>query len=613
MKSLIILFYLLILSLNYNTFAKEKVCETPIEDIAAIFKEFKKDAAKALKKKKIFLDRLEATKSFCRKELKTLCLGHENSEELDLLLKYISQFDNPIEQREILKEILPVKENHKESFGDLIDYFRRFEEKCFPPKFSFCNSERYKKVLGRYKDEIGESGNRYLRANEKVSFYKGIPGLNEAIDETNSRALSLKNNAKYIESLGENYSEGTTSVILNQARKKSLNNVSKGVSDLIGNKGNEFYFKRLNEALTERGLKTLDTGVYLDYKEAAVILDNKKIGSLEEFKRIAEKAADDANRDLRNYIENNYPEVLYLMNQGDRSSAWINTSIMVGNKNLNAKTTEVLNAYRTRLMRNSASKNLTNKEIIKRFNTTGENIVDYMDELKLNFDFVSKGVLTKEGNFTLPAASIMRSIDGSTLDEKIVSLRKALKAKFGKNFYSKSLSNSHLETMINFYEDLDSLALPLRNSDKMERFNENIGVFGGYGIKAGAIDLIEKADAFLAHSKKIKDQSLNENELVKIIEKALVDGDNNATKVIRSAPEIAREAIEKLSESMKREIGFSKVLSSGDDSIVVADSINRLAENNDRFQTVMLNIADNLSRSKKLFLYSRTDYQRIEP
>jgi hypothetical protein len=265
---------------------------------------------------------------------------------------------------------------------------------------------------------------------------------------------------------------------------------------------------------------------------------------------------------------------------------------------LTADTVEAINAYRAREMRQSGV-DLSPTRVLRSFAGRAIDSIDYMNKLKLNQELIGEGILKANGNFSIASATIMRSLEGATTKIKIKELRKALAANFGTGVDMTKISDVELETMIKLYEHMDALALPLRNSDKMRKFDETIGILGGDGIKAGAHDLIEKGDALIAHAANINRNGVRHVDRVKAVQAALVEGDANATKIIRSAPAIAQEAIVALPDSIKKRIGYREVLASGDDSIVVADSLNELAQNSGEFKTVMLEIADNLSKAKK--------------
>lgn len=574
-------------------------CDIPTDEINSIFNEFLGKAEKLQTRIKDHQIRVSETWKLCHSTTKSFCNKKITDHEKSVLINIIAQIDDPQVRKEIYLHLVPTATGDSAHFRNLMEYLEVVSKKCSPPRYDICDSDRFKLLFGEYFERVENSIPSLARRADVASFYNNIPGLKAAIAEARDNPLAIANNARYVDDIARKYPQGTTSIILNQARKKTLNDVSKGFSDLVGAKGNEFYFQRLNEALRKAGLPEIGDGVYIDYKEAALILDNSKIGDPAAFREIAQQAARDADRDLRNYVENNFPETLYLMDDFDRNASWINTSIFPGEADFSAQTTEALNAYRAREMRVKPASKLSPIDVIRSFVGRGQNAINFMDALASNAELVGKGVIKPNGNFNITSATIMRSLSAVSMDGKVKELRAALAAAFGKELNLKNISNAELVTMIKLYDDMDALALPLRNSDAMGQFDETIGVLGGDGIKAGAHDLIEKGDALFAHASNIFASGISDTARVKAVQAALKEGDENATKIIRSAPEIAREAISNLPDTIKARIGYKEVLASGDDSIVVATALNDLAANPKEFNSVMLQIADNLSSAKR--------------
>lgn len=575
-------------------------CDIDASDINQIFAEYieKTDALKVRIQQ--HQTRFANTWSLCQQSTKTLCHADDlTTYEKKTILNIVAQIDNPQVQKEILENLIPTAQANNNHYIDLLQYLDQLSKKCSPPRYDICDSNRFMSLFNEYFQRIETAAPHLTRASDAANFYATIPGLKTAITRARETPLPYMNNAGYVADLNANYSQGASSIILNQARKKTLNDVSKGFSDLVGAKGNEFYFQRLNEGLRKAGLPEIQDGVYVDYKEAALTLDNSRMGDPAVFREIAEQAARDADHDLRNYVETTFPETMYLMSQADRSASWINISYFPGDTEFTAHTTEALNAYRAREMRSKALSQLAPIDIIRSYIQRGQNAINYMRSLAANTELMSKGILKANGNFNITTATIMRSIKGATTDQKIAELRLALAANFGSTLNLSKISDDDLINMIKLYEDMDALALPLRNSDVMGQFNETIGVLGGDGIKAGAHDLIEKGDALIAHADQINATGISDQARVIAVQAALKEGDENATKIIRSAPEIAREAIQALPEAIKKRIGYQEVLTSGDDSIVVASALNDLAANPTEFNSVMLQIADNLSKAKR--------------
>lgn len=500
------IFLILAILLSSSVFAKTEAdyCGISNEEIKKIFDKFQESSNKLKVSNRRHAVEVRKTWDLCNGSTRAICNENLDNADKKTIINFVAQLGDDKVKREILDNLLPTANSDNGHFENLMQYLKSIEDKCSPPKFDMCTPERYQAVFAEYFNRISKETPNLARSAERTdSFYKSIPGLKSTTDEVNGQSLSFMNNAEYVSAIGREYPQGTTSIILNQARKKSLNDVSKGVSDLIGNKGNELYFQRLNEALKRNGLPEIGDGVYIDYKEAAIVLDNSKIGDPAKFREIAEQAARDADRDLRNYVENNFPETLYLMNDADRNAAWINTSVFPGNSSFTAQTTEALNAYRAREMRLQAAAKLMPAQVIKSFVSRGQNAIRYMGRLRGNYELVGKGIIKPKG------------------------------------------------------------------------------------------------EALFHHADNINAPGLSDNLRVKAVEAALVEGDANATKIIRSAPVIAQEAIAALPDSIKRRIGYKEVLASGDDSIVVADSLNDLAANKSEFKGVMLEIADNLSKAKK--------------
>jgi hypothetical protein len=308
--------------------ATSEMCEIDSTQIQNIFENFKTESRKLRVIKQKHAKNVKETWALCKSAgVKALCNRNIPDADKKTLVNFIAQMDNKDVQEELLKKVLSVDPRNLH-YKNLMGYLKQIEDKCSPPKFDMCSPERYHAVFSEYFKRISIDAPHLARhAESGENFYKNIPGLAAEADVVNGQTLRMMDNADYVSSLGREFPQGSTSIILNQARKKSLNEVSKGVSDLIGNKGNEFYFERLNEALKRNGIPEIGDGVYVDYKEAALILDNSKIGDPAKFQQIAEQAARDADRDLRNYVENNFPETLYLMDDADRGASWINTSV----------------------------------------------------------------------------------------------------------------------------------------------------------------------------------------------------------------------------------------------------------------------------------------------
>ncbi|MFL5813472.1 MAG: hypothetical protein ACJ763_07830 [Bdellovibrionia bacterium] len=518
--------------------------------------------------------RISELETACKNKEFNLCKDTTLSlEQKTSLLHAAAHLDNTEMRAAYLNSFPPKNQAELERLHRYIEERLRF---CQGSVHQTCDSERWELVIEDYlAREEKFPGAKYLARWNEDRLESRIPGLYDFLHE---RAMleGFSQDPKAYETLlhTPGLTADSISIVSEQAMKKKLNDVNKGLSDALGEMRLRSFRWHLQNTLAEEGLK-LPNASRVDFKtdrilEPLIKLQQEQPRKLE---RAVNLAAARANGEMRMAVYTRFPELMYITDMYE-PSRWFNTASF-SMPGYSARLNEALASFKARLMREAPA--LDNEAARDQFVSFAKGAIEFADLLK-NMDAYSAqkiggigklqraGIIDSNGAFTRKTAEIIRKLKPG------VRLSNALTETF-----KVPVTEMEQKLILLQWARQDMLSLPLSTIDKMPEAPKNVAILGGDGIAGGAIDGWTKLQALLAHRDAILNQKLNPDQQVQNVFHALVEADNNASAMIRSAPEILKQSLNRLPVEVRKSIGMSEVHTSADDAVAPLSQLKDLA------------------------------------
>jgi hypothetical protein len=454
-------------------------------------------------------------------------------------------------------------------------------------------------VFEDYMARTGDVPNaRYLRRWDELA--KRVPGLADFVKESPPFSATAKQVTKYQDILfSPGLSADSMSIISEQSAKKRLNDVNKALSDALGSTRLRMFRQHLQKNLEAEGL-SLPTASRVDFKtdrmlEPIIKLRDEHPKRLEQAVNDAAKQADAEFTDL---IQTRFPELMYV-SATDNPARWFNTASF-SMPGYPARLNETLASFKARKMRTGPVP--SNEQARDEFVTLADQVIQSADTLKTldaegNGRLVKAGVIENNGTFTRKTAELIRKLPSES----------KLAATLADVFHGIQLTEQEQGLILQQWKAQDLLSIPLSTIDQMGSIPKDVALLGGDGIGGGAIDAWSKVTALMDHRKMIARES-DPNNRVKRVFNALVEGDKNASKIIRTAPLILKEAVESLPVTTRKKLGISEAMVSADDAIVPLGKLIAMkpADRDKIYQELTLRI----SESNRSVLLTRNGFAR---
>jgi hypothetical protein len=538
-------------------------------------------------------ERFETLKNACakRKPEFKLCRESALSKEQKVdILHAAAQLDDETVRTAFLNAF-PVKRTA--DFERLYRYIKKRLDFCnhpiLRPNHRFihqtCESDRWQLVIEDFlAREEKLPGAKYLSRWNEDRLETRIPGLYDFLYERTAFDAYAQHPEAYQELLRTpGLSADTISIVSEQAMKKKINDLSKALSDALGETRLRSFRWNMINALSDEGLK-LPNATRVDFKTDRILEPLLKLQEdhPKKFEAAANFAALHANDEITEMVNTRFPEIMYILDMYE-PSRWFNTATfhMPG---YSPRLNEALASFKARLMREAPA--LDNEAARDQFVSYAHGAIEFSDLLK-QVDATSGGKLTRagiiesNGSFTRVTAGIIRKLKpGQKLSD-------ALKENFGV-----PVTELEQKLILLQWARQDMLSLPLTTIDKMPEVPKGVALLGGDGIAGGAIDAWTKMQALLAHRNLILDPKLTPDQRVQKVFLALEEGDDNASAMIRSAPEILRQAWNNLPIEVRNRIRLSAFYTSADDAQAVMDLLKTLpkTERDDFYRRLAWNV-----------------------
>jgi hypothetical protein len=508
------------------------------------------------------------------------------------VLHTAAQLDNETVRTAFLNAF-PIK--HDANFKRLYRYIEKQLPFCIPPVHQVCESHRWQNVVedflaheGRMKDA------RFLARWKEDNLEERMDGLHDFMHEQDALDTITQDPETYhalLQSPG--LSADSLSIVSEQANMKPFNNISKEAADKYKAMRLRSFRWHLNQQLEERGLK-LSRATRIDFKTDRILEPLLKLQEdhPRQLEAAVNVAAQRANEEMTLAIHTRFPEFMYIMDMYD-PARWSNTATfyMPG---YSPRLNEALASFKARLMREAPA--LDNPTARDQFVSFAEGAIEFADEMKqLDAKYkgelwgegklLGAGIIESNGSFTRKTAEIIRKNKPERLAEALTETFK--------------IPVEPLETKLLLLQwaRQDMLSLPLITIDKMPSAPKNVAILGGDGIAGGAIDAWTKMQSLLAHRDMVLNSKLSPDQKVQRVFQSLVEADNNASAMIRSAPMILRDGLVALPKSTQEKIGLFEIHTSADDAMVPLEHLKGLSEaERDKFYK---KLAWNVSKSKR--------------
>jgi hypothetical protein len=547
--------------------------------------------------------RLEELKVACAKREFKLCKDSKLTEiQKTNILHTAAQMENET-VRNALLNAFPIKRSA--NFKRLYSYIEVRLPFCTPPVHQTCESHRWQNVVedflaheGRLKDA------RFLARWNEDHLEDRIDGLRDFLHERDSLRPIIQDPETYQTLLhSPGLSADSISIISEQAAKKPLNNVHKKFSDEAGEMFLRSFGWHFVDRLAEEGVE-LPIVNRIDFKTHRILelLNNLQEDHPKKLEAAVNEASQRAKEEFTYAVHTRFPELMYIMDMYEPSN-WYNTAsfYMPG---YSPRLNEALASFKARLMREAPA--LDNASARDQFVSFAEGAIEFADEMKQldaksigpvwgQGKLLGAGIIDSNGAFTRKTAEIIRKNKERLTD--------ALTETF-------KIPIEPLETKLLLLQwaRQDMLSLPLMTIDKMPSAPKNVAILGGDGIAGGAIDAWTKMQSLLAHRNMILNSKLSADQRVQRVFQSLVEADNNASAMIRSAPMILRDGLVKLPKSMQDKIGLFEIHTSADDAMVPLDGLKKLPEiERDKFYK---KLAWNVSKERRPVTLSERDSAR---
>jgi hypothetical protein len=529
--------------------------------------QYKDQRPKALKA------RISELETACAKREFNLCKDTTLSDEQKTGLLHAAAYLDNAEMRAAYLDSFPPKNK-----ADLDRLHRYIEERlkfCKDSTHQTCDSERWELVIEDYvAREKNLPGAKYLARWNEDHLESRIPGLHDFLNERASLE-GFSQDPKAYETLlhTPGLTADSISIVSEQAMKKKLNDVNKGLSDALGEMRLRSFRWNLQKTLAEEGL-TLPSASRVDFKTDRILEPLIKIQQEQprKLERAVNLAAARANGEMRVAVYTRFPELMYITDMYE-PSRWFNTASF-SMPGYSARLNEALASFKARLMREAPA--LDNEAARDQFVSFAKGAIEFADLLKQidaysaqKIDGIGKlqraGIIDSNGAFTRKTAEIIRKLKPG------VRLSNALTETF-----KVPVTEMEQKLILLQWARQDMLSLPLSTIDKMPEAPKNVAILGGDGIAGGAIDAWTKLQALLVHRDSILNQKLTPDQQVQNVFHALVEADNNASAMIRSAPDILKQSLNRLPLDVRKSIGMTEVHTSADDAVAPLSQLKNL-------------------------------------
>ncbi len=515
--------------------------------------------------------RAELYKSNIR-EIEKFCKNESNTPvacQFDSLKKALAQVDDHTLRFDFLRS----SHNDPEgNFKRILDYAQWRMGVCDPPAHFHpsCSSSRWELVFSDYLARaMPDHGRKYAFFRRWEDDIEGrVPELKAHMEsERPSMPQAKPDNLGYSTQMDmESLSARAVCVVNEQACKKMINTLNKDLSDRLGDDRRAFFFASLLKKLEQTPGAELGP-VHIDFKSDRFWLrfNDLKESNPRLLAQWVDEASGDADAAILRMIEEKFPEITYLTGHFE-PQYWYQTATFY-QPGFPARLNETLAVFRARLQRRgtfmSESKTLLAfNELASKFNRRADQLAQSGSTL------IKQKILEPNGNFTYQMAAVLRKVSfasqkvSMTREQQAGAIQVAVKSKYAGN---PRITDEQALDLIDLWNDLDRLSVPLKNVGHMGYVRKDVPVLGSDGVGGGAFDAWAKGNALRDYAGQLAEVQADASQSAKVIFRALEEGDANATKIIQASPRLTENALRALKPALQNAVGFRGVVTNGDD------------------------------------------------